>query len=356
MKIKYVIYFLLTIGIGAFIIYRIVENKSVGSNNGNSANRPSAAMQVSGFVLKPRNFTNMLSVSGTLEANEEVDIQAEISGVVQGIYFDEGSTVSKGQVLLKVDDTELRAQLSQASTQVGLASENERRAGLLLEKEAISQEEYDIAGADLKSAQAQRELIEAQISKTSIKAPFSGRIGLRSISPGSYISPATIVAKLVNSNPVKITFSVPEKYSGQVYINTPIEFTVAGSDKKNEGTIYAIEPSIETSTRTLKLKARAENNDGLLRPGSFASVSVPLNMLDSALLVPTEAVIPVQDGKKVFIAENGKAKEVMVETSTRTEKEILISSGLQQGDTVLTTGVMSLKNGTPVEITIVESQ
>ena len=356
MKIKYVIYFLLTIGIWAFIIYRIVENKSVGSNNGKSVNRPSAAMQVHGFVLKPRNFANMLSVSGTLEANEEVDIQAEISGVVQGIYFDEGSSVSKGQVLLKVDDTELRAQLSQTSTQVGLASENERRAGLLLEKEAISQEEYDIAGADLKSAQAQHELIEAQISKTSIKAPFSGIIGLRSISPGSYISPATIVAKLVNSNPVKITFSVPEKYSGQVYINTPIEFTVAGSDKKNEGTIYAIEPSIEISTRTLKIRAHAENKNGLLRPGSFASVALPLNMLDRALLVPTEAVIPVQDGKKVFIAENGKAKEVMVETSTRTEKEILISSGLHPGDTVLTTGVMSLKNGTPLEITIVDSQ
>lgn len=355
MRIKHIDYLLLAAGIGAFIIYRVIENKSVGSNNGKSTARPSAAMQVNGIIMKPRSFANMLSVSGTLEANEEVDIQAEVSGVVKGIYFDEGSTVSKGQVLLKVDDTELRAQLSQTSTQEGLAAENERRAGLLLKKEAISQEEYDIAGADLKSAQAQRELIEAQISKTSIKAPFSGTIGLRSISPGSYISPTTIVAKLVNTNPVKITFSVPEKYSEQVSVNTRINFSVAGSDKKNEATIYAIEPSIETATRTLRLRARADNKDGLLRPGSFANVELSLNMLDSALLVPTEAVVPIQDGKKVFIVKNGKAKEVVVEAATRTDKEILITSGLHPGDTVLTTGVMTLKDGTPVKISIAEN-
>jgi membrane fusion protein (multidrug efflux system) len=356
MKIKHIVYALLLMGIGGFIVYRIIENQDVSASNGKGSSNRTAVMQVNGQVIQPRSFANVLSVSGTLEANEEVDIHPEVSGIVEGIYFEEGSTVVKGQALLKVDDTELRAHLSQASTQEGLASENERRAGLLLAKEAISQEEYDIAVADFKSASAQRELIQAQLSKTALKAPFSGTIGLRSISPGSYVSPTTVVARLVSMQPLKLTFSIPEKYSGQVSINTELAFKVAGSEKRYEAVVYALEPSIETATRTLRLRARADNKDQSLRPGSFATIELPLTTLDSALLIPTEAVIPVQDGKKVFIVENGKAKEVMVETSTRTAKDILVTSGLHPGDTVLTSGVMTLKNGTAVNVSITEIQ
>ena len=145
------------------------------------------AMRVNGIVLKPQQFANTLSVTGSIEANEQVEIRGEISGLVRSISFQEGSTVSKGQVLLKIDDSELRAQLAQAQTKQQLAAENERRAGLLLEKEAISREEYDVARADLKTAQAQTQLIRAQLAKTTIKAPFSGQIGLRNISEGGFL-------------------------------------------------------------------------------------------------------------------------------------------------------------------------
>lgn len=355
MKVKHIVYTGLIIGLGAFITYRIIENK--GQDEEPKGKGPkNKSMTVSGIVVQPQTFDNNLSLSGSIEANEQVEIRSEVSGIVEGIYFEEGKNVSKGQVLFKVNDIELKAQLRQMMTREALASENERRAKLLLEKEAISQEEYDIASADFKTAQAQSQLIRAQIAKTSVRAPFSGKIGLRSISPGTYITPEILVAKLVNIGKLKITFSIPEKYAVQVKSNSELSFTVAGSDKKYIAKVYAIEPEISVTTRTLQIRAIAENKDGKLLPGTFANVELPLDIIKDAIVVPTESIIPVQNGKKVFISENGKAKEVMVETATRTDASILVLSGLKAGDTLLTSGVMTLKNETPVKVKITKSK
>jgi membrane fusion protein (multidrug efflux system) len=308
---------------------------------------------VDGIVVIGESFANSLSVSGSIEANEQVQIRSENSGLVTGIYFKEGTNVSKGQLLLKINDQELQAQLAQALTKQKLASETEYRAGALLKKEAISSEEYDVALADLRSLQSQTQLTRAQLAKNQIRAPFSGKIGLRTVSTGEYLTPITAIANLVSSNPVKITFSVPEKYAGQIKLNTEINFTVAGSTKKYTAKVYAIEPSIDLTTRTLQLKAKASNPSGELLPGSFAKIDLPLSNVNNAILIPTEAVIPVLKGKKVFITEQGMAKEVMIETGTRTDKSVLITSGLNVGDTVLTTGMMSLKAETPVKVKIV---
>lgn len=351
MKIKYLVYTLLTAGIIGFISYRIIENKSE-SGDPKGPNGKDKPINVSGIVLKRETFDNNLSLSGSIEANEQVEIRSEVSGIVEGIYFSEGSNVAKGQVLFKVNDVELKAQLTQATTKEGLASENERRAKLLLQKEAISQEEYDVARSDYKSAQAQTQLIKAQISKTSVRAPFSGKIGLRSISPGTYITPTVLVAKLVNTGKLKITFSIPEKYASQIKTNTNLTFKVAGSDEKYAAKVYAIEPEVAVATRTLQVRAIADNKSGRLLPGTFADVELPLDIIKDAIVVPTEAVIPVQNGKKVFVSSNGQAKEVMIETATRTDASILVLSGLKPGDTIITSGVMSLKNETPVTVKI----
>jgi membrane fusion protein (multidrug efflux system) len=349
MKIKYLVYTLLIVGLGAFITYRILEN-TAGSSKNKDGEIP--ALAVSGVVVQQQTFDNNLSLSGSIEANEQVEIRSEISGIVEGIYFKEGSNVSKGQILFKVNDLELKAELRKATTTESLASENERRARLLLQKEAISQEEFDVARADYKLAQAQSQLIEAQIQKTAVRAPFSGKIGLRSISPGIYITPTTLIANLVNTSKLKITFSIPEKYATQVKINSSLNFTVAGSKKVYTAEIYAIEPGVSIATRTIQVRALAENKDGNLLPGLFADVVLPLDIIKDAILVPTESIIPIQNGKKVFISSGGKAKEVMVETATRTDASILVLSGLKAGDTLLTSGVMSLKNDTPVTVTI----
>lgn len=351
MKIKYLIYTALIVGFGSFIAYRIIENKSE-SNEGKEKSAKARPARVSGIVLKTQNFDNVLSLSGSIEANEQVEIRSEISGIVESINFQEGSIVNKGQLLFKVNDVELRAQLSQANTKESLASENERRAKLLLQKEAISQEEYDIARAEHASTKAQSQLIKAQIAKTAVRAPFSGKIGLRSISVGTYITPTVLVAKLVNIGKLKITFSVPEKYANQIKNNIDLSFSVAGSSEKYTAKVYAIEPAVEITTRTLQLRAIADNKNGKLLPGTFANVELPLDIIQDAIVVPSQAVIPVQNGKKVFVSEFGKAKEIMVETATRTDASLLVLSGLKAGDTLITTGVMSLKNEAPVKVIV----
>jgi len=343
MKIKNLVIAIIVIALGGMIAYRITKNKAE-SDKGNDKSGKKPATPVTFYVVKGQDFSNTISLSGSIEANEQIEIRSEVSGIVENIAFTEGSSVTKGQVLFKVNDIELRAQLAQAKTKESLASENERRAKLLLQKEAISQEEYDIASADYRTAKAQTQLIQAQIGKTTVRAPFSGKIGLRSISPGTYVTPTTLIAKLVSTNPLKITFSIPEKYATEINKNNTITFTVPNVKETFTAKIYALEPAIEATTRTLQIRALTDNSNGKLLPGTFANIELPLKNIKDAIIIPTEAIVPVQDGKKVFIASNGKAKEVKVETLTRTDKAVVITSGLKIGDTVLTSGVMSLKD------------
>jgi membrane fusion protein (multidrug efflux system) len=348
MKTKYIVYSLLIIGIIAFIFYRIVQNKEE-NNSGQKMGGPTTAT-VTGIIATPEKFADNLSLSGTLEANEQVEIRSEIMGVVEAINFQEGSQVSKGQVLLRVNDLEMRAQLSKVGTAQQLASENERRAKLLLEKQAISQEEYDIASADFKSSRAESQLISAQLGKATIRAPFSGTIGLRYISMGTYVTPATPIATLVNTKQLKITFSIPEKYASRIKVDSELTFTVSGSKEEYKAKIYAIEPMVDLATRTLKMRAIAENPEGKLYPGTFANVILPLEIVDDALMVPTEALIPIQNGKMIFISKGGMARQIEVETGSRTDSSVRVISGLKPGDTILTSGVMSLKEGVPVKV------
>lgn len=351
MKIKNLVIAIIVIALGGMIAYRITKNKAE-SDKGNDKSGKKPATPVTFYVVKGQDFSNTISLSGSIEANEQIDIRSEVSGIVETIAFTEGSAVNKGQVLFKVNDIELRAQLAQAKTKESLAYENERRAKLLLQKEAISQEEYDIANADYRTAKAQTQLIQAQIGKTTVRAPFSGKIGLRSISPGTYVTPATLIAKLVSTNPLKITFSIPEKYATEISKNNTITFTVPNVKETFTAKIYALEPAIEATTRTLQIRALTDNSNGKLLPGTFANIELPLKNIKDAIIIPTEAIVPIQDGKKVFIANNGKAKEVKVETLTRTDKAVVITSGLKIGDTVLTSGVMSLKDEADIKIKV----
>jgi membrane fusion protein (multidrug efflux system) len=360
MKLKYVIYTLLIVGIAYLVYYRISANKKIesaggGGGGGGAKGGKAQSLMVDGIVVKPASFSNNLEVTGTIEANESVELQSEVSGLVTGIFFQEGSTVSKGKVLVKINDRDIQAQLQEALTKQNLSASNENRAKQLLEKGAISQSEYDTSLADLKSLKAQAQLIRAQLAKTSIIAPFSGKIGLRSISVGVYITPTTAIANLLSTDPVKVNFSVPEKYMGQIKINSAITFKTDGSNQIYTGKVFAIEPGINAQTRTLQIKALAANHNNTLLPGSFAKISLSLNTINNAILVPNEAVIPVLKGKTVFISKNGKAKQVDVQSGTRTDANIVITSGLSVGDTVLTTGALSLKEDAAVKVSVVKN-
>lgn len=350
MKKRYIIIAIIICGIIALIANRISVNSKASSPKG--PQRTATVMSVEGKVLQAEKFAENLTLSGTLEANEEIEIRSEISGIVESINFEEGKKVSKGQVLFKVNDIELRAQLSQVKTAQQLASENQRRAKLLLDKQAISQEEFDVSNADFESARAQADLIAAQLSKTTVRAPFSGTIGLRAISKGTYVTPSTPIAKLVNTSQLKLTFAVPEKYVSRMKVGTILTFTTSNSKEEHTAKIYAIEPQVDIATRTLRMRAIAENKEDKLYPGTFAYVTLPLETVNNALLVPTEALIPIQNGKKIFVMENGKAKEVEVETGARTDSEVRVLSGIKVGDTILTSGVMSLRNGAMVKVNL----
>lgn len=351
MKTKYIYYLLfIVLAVSAFIWLRPNKGEKVKA----PINKAGSVTEVKGMIASGENFANVITVSGGIEANEQVQIRSEVTGIVKNLYFQEGTSVSSGQVLLQIDDAELQAKLNQAQTRESLMRDNERRAALLLEKEAISQQEYDVAKADHKTAQAEIQLIQTQIGKTKIKAPFSGKIGLRNISAGEYLTPTTVVANLVSINPIKIVFSVPEKYSGEVKVGQQIHFSIAGSPEHYKAAIYAIEPSIDATTRTVQLKAKTQNDKGEIVPGSFARVELPIRNREDVILIPTQAVIPIQDGKQVFLYKGGKAQATLIETDERTGKDVVVISGLQAGDTVLTSGIMTLKEGMPVKVQLIK--
>ncbi|WP_285060031.1 efflux RND transporter periplasmic adaptor subunit [Pedobacter ginsengisoli] len=358
MKLRYIIYAVIILGLAYLIYYRISANKKIEGQGGGKAPAGSKAgapaMQVEGIVVTPTKFNNDLEISGSIEPNESVALQSEVAGLVTGIYFKEGSNVAKGTLLVKINDRDIQAQLLEAQTRQKLSAANEGRAKQLLAKGAISQEEYDTAVADLESLKAQVQLIRAQLARTVIYAPFSGRIGLRNISTGEYLTPSKVIANLLSTNPIKINFSIPEKYASQIKLDSEINFTAGGSARSYKGKVFAIEPGINAQTRTLNIKALAQNPNNELLPGSFAKIKLALSTMDDAILIPNEAVIPVLKGKTVFISENGKAKQVEVTAGTRTSKDIVITSGLNTGDTVLTTGAMSLKPDAPVKVKLIK--
>lgn len=357
MKLKYIIYALILIGLGYLVYYRITENKKIsaaGTSMGGKGKAGSGSgLQVEGVVVQASDFSNDLDVTGTLEANESVELRSEVSGLITSINFKEGANVSKGALLVKINDRDIQAQLQEALTKQRLSATNENRSKQLLEKGAISQEEYDTSLADLQSLKAQTQLIQAQLAKTAIYAPFSGKIGLRSVSVGGYLTPATLIANLSSVNPLKVSFSVPEKYIGQIKLNSEISFNTDGYNKTFIGKVFAIEPGINTQTRTLQIKALVPNPNNELLPGSFVKIKLGLSTIKDALLIPNEAIIPVLNGKTVYISKGGKAEQVSVEAGTRTAEKIVITYGLNVGDTVLTTGAMALRNGSPVNVTVI---
>lgn len=357
MKLKYIIYTLIVLGTAYLIYYRVSANNKIAADGGSKGKgAPANSLQVEGVVVTASDFTNNLEVTGALEANETVELRSEVSGLITSIRFKEGTHVAKGSLLIKINDRDIQAQLQEALTRQRLSATNENRSKQLLEKGAISQEEYDTSLADLQSLRAQTQLIRAQLAKTAIYAPFSGKIGLRSVSVGEYLTPATLIANLSSTNPLKVSFSVPERYMGQVELNSEISFTTDGFNKTFAGKIYAIEPGINTQTRTLQIKALVPNANDELRPGSFARIKLALSTLKNVLLIPNQAIVPVLKGKTVFISKEGKAQQVNVEAGTRTAEHIVITSGLNVGDTVLTTGAMALKPDAPVKVTVVNQK
>jgi len=313
--------------------------KTPGTGGANAKN-----LLVDAYVVKTSSLNETIEASGTLQSNEEVQVQAEITGRVTGLYFKEGTTVSKGTLLVKIYDEDLKAQLQKLELQRELAKTTLERQENLLKINGISRQDVDVTRNQVSAYGADIEYTRTQLQKTELRAPFSGRLGLRNISLGAIVTPTTVITTLQQIDPLKVDFSVPEKYRTAITQGDVVDFKVAGDQQSYKGSIYAIDPKIDLSTRTIKIRAIVPNA-GKLLPGAFARVQISLKNMPDAIMIPTQAVIPGTRDKKVAIADSGKAKFVIVETGIRNADNVQITSGLSVGDTVITSGIMQIKPG-----------
>jgi membrane fusion protein, multidrug efflux system len=337
---------------GALAYPKVKPLLSSPSDNeeGTGQQRSPDILRAEAVLLQHETIEDRIFSTGTLEANEIVDLRAETSGLITGVYFEEGRDVEEGDLLIKINDSELQAEKSRAQFRFNLAEQREERQKRLLDRGGISQDEYDATMNEVNVLKAELQLIEARIAHTELRAPFSGKIGLKYVSSGSYISPDTRIATLQEIDPIKIDFSIPERYLARVDVGDKINFNVQGYDSTFTGEVYAIEPRIDRETRTLQVRAISNNRDQLLFPGAFANIVLILDEIDDAILVPTIALVPELNTQKVYLSKNGKVKEARVRTGIRTSDRVQIIDGVAPGDTVLTTGILQAREGMDVEI------
>lgn len=355
MRTRYIIYIALALLV-AFLVYnkffsqKAKETAALNAGGGKGDKKKGGAVSVNVMIVKDTAVSNIIDVTGSIDANEKVNLVSQTAGNITGIYFTEGSRVQKGQLLVKVYNQDLEASLQQNQYQVTLAKQMEYRNKVLLQKEAISQEEYDTSLTSLNSLKAAADVIKAQMSRTEIRAPFSGTIGLRNVSPGGYLSPQSPIAQLVNIDPAKITFSVPERYLSIIGKGSKISFNTETSRENFSGTVYAIEPAIDVTSRTATIRAQAPNPKGLLTAGSFAKINLTLDQIPKTILLPTQAVIPDLKSSIVYLYHNGIAITRAVKTDMRTDTKIQIIDGLKPGDSVVVTGLIQMRAKVPLKV------
>jgi membrane fusion protein (multidrug efflux system) len=300
--------------------------------------------------LKYENLNDVIRVKGLLIPDEEVDLSFETSGKITEIYFKEGSNVKKGQLLAKVNDKPLQAELQKLQTQIPLAEDRVYRQKSLLAKDAVSQEAYEYVNTELEKLKADIELVKTRIAQTELRAPFDGVIGLREVSEGTYASPSIIISRLTRITPLKIEFSVNESQVNNVKPGTPLIFTFDNDLNQYQATVYAVESNLDRQTLTLKARALYPNPGGRLKPGLSTNIEIKLREIKNTLVIPSLSTIAEMGRDIAYIYKGGKAHQVVVKKGMRTASSIQILNGLNAGDTLLVTGVMQLRDGLSVTI------
>lgn len=323
---------------------------SNSASEGAGQPRLSRPQPVQTVVVSSSLYTEEVISTGTLRAFESIDLQVEVAGKLIHIGFSEGSLIHEGTLLLKVDDAELQAELVRIERRRDHAKLLERRLAPLVTGGGISASEYDEAVSQLSILEAEIELTRKQIERRSVHAPFEGVVGLRFVSEGAYVTPSTRIASFQSLARMKLEFSLAEKHGSQLTPGQSVEFTVAGRDEIFEAIIYAVEPQIEVTTRTLLVRAEVDNRSGGLRPGAFARVKWIADRDDSAVFIPAVAVVPGLDEDTVFVVEDGKVKSRTVIIGPRSSERVRILSGLSVGEEVVITGAQQVRPGSAVSI------
>jgi membrane fusion protein, multidrug efflux system len=338
--------------LGLILVPKFLSNsEKIGQNQRPGSNQQNQPLAVDGFILKNELLENDIRAIGNIRANEEAEIRSEISRKIRGIYFKEGTFVRKGQTLFKLDSDDLMARLRKQEIEEKLAISKLEREKQLIDRGLTSKEEYEVQENTLEQIRADISITRIDVSKTYVRAPFSGIIGLRNVSSGAYVTPSIVLTTMQDISKIKIDFSIPEKYVYLFAKGQKIIYRVDGIDGEFEAEVYASEPKVENNTRSLVLRAISDNPNKKLLPGTFANVTFRLADKENAIMIPTQSLIPKLKGQSVYVVRYGKAVMVDVEIGERNEQFVqVISSNLKAGDTIITTNILRIKNNSPVKV------
>ncbi len=349
---------LVILALGGYGIYNLLPhtNKDLEESPSKEKGKKSRTLNVRAVIVNEQTLSDGLYVSGNLIADEEVQLAFETSGKLTHIYFSEGAHVQHGQLLAKINDAPLQAQLRKLQAQQKLVEDRLFRQNALLAKEAVSKEAFQEAQTDLATLKAEMDMIEAQIAQTELRAPFDGIVGLRKVSVGAYVSPTTEIALFTKIRPLKVELSVPERYAGMLKPGAPISFSVEGDLERRDAKVYATDSRVDSETRAYKVRALYDNPGGKLLPGRYVNVSLTTQQHERALAVPSEAIVSEMGIDKVYVYRNGKAEPAEIVKGLRTETLVQVLKGLSIGDTVITSGTMQLRTGQQVTLDAVNRQ
>lgn len=320
------------------------------SNNTKHENPPVVYTPVDGIIVRPAELKEELEVIGTLVANRRVDIVSELTRKIVSVNVREGSRVKEGTLLFKLDDADLQAQLERLRQEEKLALLNEERLKDLIAHDAIAQQDYDEASTGLHVLLARIRELEVMISKTRITAPFDGQVGIINVHPGSVVSVNSALTVIEDNSVVKVDFNVPEKYTHTIYPGSVHSFTTVSDQKRYQTKIIAREAGLDESTRTLLVRGLTQNADGSLLPGQSARLALAVHTSGEALSVTSNALIPSSTGYSLYVLKNNAVQAIPVSIGQRSANSVEITSGLHNGDTVITSNLLRLAPGVPVRL------
>lgn len=306
--------------------------------------------KVDAYIVKVSSLSDDLTLPGTVLPNEETEIHPEISGRLTSLNVAEGRSIARGAVIGKIYDGDLQAQLQKLNVQLSTARTTAKRYEELVKIDGVSRQEYDIQKLNINTILADMNIVRSNLQRTVIRAPFAGTLGLKNVSPGAYVTPATVIATIRQNSTLKLDFTIPEKYASKIKRGSLIDFTANGIDKVYQARVIATENSIGLADRSLNVRAQVINNDGKILPGAFVNVKTSFDPDPNAIMVPSQAILAQARGKQVALYHNGVAILQNVETGIRDTSMVQILSGLKPGDTIITSGLMSLKPNAKVGI------
>lgn len=330
------------------------EKKTSATTEKKATPPQSRAMPVEGFVVSTSVLNSSIDVPGSLLPFEETEIHPEVPGKITYLSIREGAVVPKGTLIARLFDGDLQAQLKKLKVQLSIAQKTQERQDELLKIGGISQQDYDLAVLNVSTINADIQVLNAAIAKTIIRAPFTGKIGFKNVSIGAYVTPATVLTSIRQINRLKLEFSVPERYTPMIKIGNNVTFTTESSSRKYTAKIVATESGITENNRSLLVHAIVESPDKNITAGSFANVNFDMGENNNAIMVPTQAIIPEARDKKVIVYRNGKAEFNSVVTGDRDSAKVEILKGLAVGDTIITTGLLTLKPDMPINLSTVK--